>query len=107
MKLKVFSRRWGHEDTYEIKKTKDGWHISHIAIGGDCDKKGEPYLSQNLKQDFINHPGGIGECLEYLWENSKDESEEFIQEKLNELAEWIIKTEKLTPSSEFWKPYHG
>ena len=39
--FRVFTRRWGHDDTYKVIRTKDGWDISHIAIGGPCDKSGK------------------------------------------------------------------
>jgi hypothetical protein len=35
-KLKIYSNRWGHYDVYDFKVTKNGWHISHLTIGGSC-----------------------------------------------------------------------
>ncbi|MBK8362000.1 MAG: hypothetical protein IPL15_24840 [Comamonadaceae bacterium] len=51
--FRVFSRRWDHEDTYKVRRTHDGWDISHLAIGGPSDKGGQPFLFRNLRQDSI------------------------------------------------------
>lgn len=36
--MKVFSRRWGHEDKYEVKRTDTAWNFRHDERGGDSDK---------------------------------------------------------------------
>src|SRR5579859_2643365 len=51
--FRVYSRRWGHDDAYQVKRTEDGWTITHIAIGGPCDKGGRPFLFENFRQDSI------------------------------------------------------
>ena len=105
MKLVIFSRRWGHDDHYTINKTNTGWTITHMAIGGECDKKGEPFLTENLKHDSIDYPADISGYMDWLWRKSEGKEEEFIQEKLDELSEWLKVTEKSTPTSDFWKGY--
>ncbi len=104
--LSVFSNRWGHDDTYRIKRIKTGWHISYIAIYGDCDTSGHPYLFSNLKQDYINYPVGLGSFMTWLWEKAANEglNKEEIQEKFNQLGYWISLCEKNTPK---WEGYNA
>jgi len=108
MKFVVYSRRWSHNDSYEIKKTDKGWFVTHLTIKGDCDKQGKPYLMENLDHDCINYPEALGEYLEYVWDKSTEENwtEDKIQEKLNEVSEWTIAVEKSSPSSDFFKGYN-
>jgi len=71
-----------------------------MAINGDCNPNGEPYLIKNFEQDNINYPSGLPSMLESIW-NHIDEGNlttEQIQEKINELAEWVTICEKKRPS---------
>ena len=102
MRLEIYSRRWGHNDSYSIDKTANGWHvrsISHMMIEGECDKKGNPSLYQHLDQDFINYPQALPQYMEFLWNRAEQEhiTEAEIQAALDELGKWIQITEKATP----------
>lgn len=103
MDLEVYSRRWGHNDTYGMDLTETGWDISHVAIGGECDPSGEPYLFENLKQDSINYPAELGEYLAYLWKRAKEDglSDAEVQQHLDALGQWIQVTERSTPGGIF------
>jgi len=105
--MKVFSRRWGHDDTYRMKRTATGWYISRIAIDGDCDKRGNPVLRANLHQDSVFYPRDIGGWLEWLWDRAAEDglAEEQVQAALDELGEWISETEKRAPSGGVWSAY--
>lgn len=64
--FEVYTRRWGHNDRYTIRRTSSGWTVNNLAIGGPCNKKGAPYLYKNFDQDSINYPEempGYMECL--------------------------------------------
>lgn len=102
-KLEVYSRRWGHNDTYTLERTERGWGISFVAISGQCDPTGEPYLYDNLRQDSINYPAHLGEYLGRLWRKAEDEnlSGDEVQRHLDQLAQWIQITEKSTPDGFF------
>ncbi len=106
MDLQVFSKRRGHNDTYRIRRTGTGWNIAFIAIGGDCDKSGKPYLFANLEQDDINYPHDLGGYMEYLWDKAEEEgmSDDQIQEHLNELSEWLIVVQNSSPEG-LWSNY--
>ncbi len=103
MDLEVYSRRWGHNDTYRVDITDAGWYISHFTIGGECDPGGKPYLFENFEQDVINYPADIGNYLAFLWERAKkdDLSDDEVQRHLNALGQWIQTTERSTPGGFF------
>lgn len=107
MILKVYSRRWGHDDTYDIEKTSTGWCIGFGAEGtADCDKKGNPQLFKCLDHDSVNYPEELGGYLEWLWDESTDKGMDNveIQEQLNLLGNWISETERNSPKG-IWKGY--
>jgi hypothetical protein len=103
MELEVYSRRWGHSDTYQVSKTSKGWNVAHLAIGGACDKTGAPYLFDNLDHDSINYPQALGEYMEWLWEQatSGNMSEEQLKQNLDMIGKWIQATEQSSPGGIF------
>ncbi len=105
--FRVFSNRWGHDDTYSVKRTEDGWIISHLAIGGSCDKGGRPFLFENLRHDSIKFPARLDGWMEWLWDKALSEglTQAQVQEALQELAGWVSSTERNAPSDGIWKGY--
>lgn len=105
--FRVYSRRWGHEDTYSIRRTAEGWNILPISRGGPCDKSGQPFLFEKLHQDFIQYPHDLDGRLEWLWEQaaSRGLSKDEVQTALNDLANWVSSTEKNSPSGGLWEDY--
>lgn len=106
MTLEVFSRRWDHPDRYRVKRTATGWNIAHISIAGECDKAGAPYLFENLDHDSINYPADLGGYMEFLWDeaDSRQMTEHDIQQRLDELGQWIQGVERSSPGG-FWSSY--
>lgn len=106
----VYSRRWGHKDTYHIERTIDGWNVRHISINGRCEKNGEGALFSNLHHDGIFFPeDGVRHALESLW-NLADENEMHVkelQEKLQQIANWIsIVEETVGKNQPEWVGYY-
>lgn len=103
----VYSRRWGHKDHYKIKRTKDGWNIDFMGIGGASNKSGYPYLFKNLDQDGIEYPKSFGDRMEWLWEKAEEDglSKEEVQEEFNKLAEWISEIEQKRPRQGVWQSF--
>lgn len=101
--FKVFSRRWDHEDFYSIERRIDGWYVSHISINGLAKKDGTGSLLMNLKQDSIQFPEeGVKYAFETLW-NMADETEmsvDELQNKLQEIADWISAVEKVVGANQ-------
>jgi len=106
--LSIYSRRWGHNDSYSIKITDNGWDFTATMthLSGECDKKGNPFVFKALDHESINYPKELDEYLEHLWYVIKEEglSREEIQESLNTLADWINLCEKNSPSG-IWKSF--
>ena len=105
--FRVFSNRWGHDDTYQVQRTEDGWNITHIAIGGPCDKEGRPFLFENFRQDSVHYPEGLGGWMERLWKQAAEEGlrQAEVQTALQQLADWVSNTEKNVPTGDVWKGY--
>ena len=105
--FRLFSRRWGHEDEYKISRTADGWAVTHIMVGGECDKGGRPFLFENLQHDFIQYPEGLDGWLEWLWNRAADQglTSEQVQTGLQQLADWVSETERHSPNGGIWEGY--
>lgn len=103
MDLEVYSRRWGHTDRYTISRNRNGWFVGHIMINGNCDKRGKPFIFENLKHDSIKYPEALGDAMEQLWNqaDSTQMSDEEIQSKLDSIGHWISETEKSAPIEDF------
>ncbi len=106
--LKIYIRRWGHYDSYELKRTKNGWYIGHLSkpMSGDCDTSGYPFLYENLKHDSVNYPKDLPGYLEWLWEQAAERgmTEVEVQNSINALGEWISVCEKNSPKG-IWEGY--
>lgn len=96
----VYSRRWGHDDIYSVRRTGEGWEIEHMGHGGPCDRRGEPFLYENFRKDLINYPARLPDYVEELWRLAEDAglSPETVQEALSALGNWVSQTERATPS---------
>jgi hypothetical protein len=93
-KLRVYSRKWGHDDVYTVIRTPAGWHVQFIRIGGQCDPTGRPFLFQNLDHDEIRYPPDLGQRLHRLWREVPMMSEEEVQERLDAIANHLRSHEK-------------
>jgi len=103
----VYSKRWGHNDTYHIIRLSNGWEVKYLSIGGPCDKGGKPFLFKNFRQDSIQYPSGLAGRMEWLWEQaaSRGMTQEEVQKALQELADWVSETERSSPSTGIWEGY--
>lgn len=103
--FKIYTRRWGHHDSYKLTRTEAGWHLKGKFgyLDGDCSPNGQPYIFKMLEHDFVNYPNDIGGYLEYLWSQSKEQglSQSKVQESIDELSRWIEICESSTPKGIF------
>lgn len=99
-KFRVYGRKYMHDDYYSVKFNKDGWHIGHIAICGQCEKDGTPCLYDNFRQDCISYPEGMKGDMEYLWEmyDADRITAAEVQDKLNKLGDWVDATGNARPN---------
>lgn len=102
--FEVYNRRHDGQVTYNLRKIPDGWHISHIAINGDCKPDGSDLFYSNFEQNYINFPSGFGGFLSHLWSrlDTAEITTEDAQAKLQELADWVSACEKSQPTWKGW-----
>lgn len=102
--FRIYTRRWGHYDTYTLMRTDDGWKIkgAGVFMKEDADKGGNPVLFEALQHDGVSYPYNIDELLKWLWHKASEGAEkEDLQKAINDLAEWISICEKSTPRGIF------
>ena len=101
--LSIYSRRWGHKDTYDIIRIEDGWSIRFGTRSGNCNKEGKPVLFDIMDNDLINYPQSLPEYLEWVWNRAEDQglTEQEVQGSLDELSEWISVCETNSPNGIF------
>lgn len=102
----VYTRRWGHEDCYQIKRISTGWHIRAGVYNGDCNKEAKPVLFEVLRHESVNYPKSLPGYFDWLWERAEEDglTHDEVQNALNDLAEWVSSCEKSSPSGIF-DPY--
>lgn len=92
MKFSVYSRRWGHRDTYYIQRTIDGWLVTFMGERKKAEKDGCGALINNMKHDYIFFPeDDFKDAMSTLW-NMADEREMSsgeLADKLQNIADWI------------------
>jgi hypothetical protein len=105
--FKIYTRRWGHDDTYRITRTATGWNIDFHAIGDVCDKGGHPALFRNLDHDCVFYPSGLDGWMEWLWNHAAEKglTKAQLQQGLDDLSAWIRITETSIPTGPTWKGY--
>lgn len=99
MDFRVYTARWGHEDTYRIKRTYKGWYVSHISINGESEKNGAGQIENNLEHDSVCYPKeGVEYAFETLWEEADTTSMSIneLQNRIQNIADWISEVEKAT-----------
>lgn len=106
--FRVYSRRWGHEDSYHVTRTQSGWtfrHVSEISTGRDArvGRKGGTGLFHLLDHDSINYPEELPGYFEWLWERAAESglNHDEVQRAVTDLAEWTSSCEKTSPRGIF------
>lgn len=99
----VYTKRWGHEDVYKVKRLYNGWYVENISISGSSAPDGRALnpnskggFLANFNQDFVDYPDQFHSVIKRLWELA-DETEMDIKElqiKLSEVARLISEVEK-------------
>ena len=109
MKFYVYTRRWGHEDCYRIKRTDTGWYCEFMTIDSNCGKDGKGGLQNNLNHDCIFYPKeGIEYAMLKLWDEANQGvlDMELLSERLQQVAEWISISEKSVYAQPDWVYYY-
>lgn len=106
--VEIFSRRWGHTDSYRFERTPTGWQIGHMTETS-TDKDGRSNgadgtgLYRMLDHDSINYPEELPGYLEYLWEQAAERGlgHDDVHGALKQLADWINLLERASPGGIF------
>lgn len=98
-KFRVYTKRWGHKDSYTLTRNEEGWHVSFNAYQGQCGTDGLPVLNKVLRHDMISFPQDINSYFHAIWTRAKNQglSYDQVQEMLNVVADWISETEENSP----------
>lgn len=97
--MKVYTRRWGHYDHYEITRTETGWDVKAPINSYSCDKCAEDGLNKLLAHDSVCYPEKINTFFEWLWDRAAEDglSKKEVQKAINQLGEWISECEMSAP----------
>lgn len=98
--MDIYTRRWGHHDSYSIIRNEEGWELSHLVHSGQGGKNAEPILSYILRHDNVSYPQNLPSIMEDIWVRAEEEglTKEQVQDMLGRVAEWINIVEKNYPS---------
>ena len=118
--VRLYSPRWGHEDTYEINLDREQMRVKGKGVGknavcslvegrdpewsGYNDSIGNP-LEKILKNDSIFPPTVFVRALEYAWDAWRDgtlDDHEILKE-VQELCEWVNEVSRSKPKTAFWR----
>ena len=104
--LRIFTRRWGHDEVYRFTRTATGW-IFDAHGSGPCDKGGNPLLFSNLDHDSVFYPEGLSGWLEWLWTQAEQNglTQAQVQQGFDDLGDWIRLIEQNVPSGPIWQGY--
>lgn len=97
--MKVYTKRWGYYDYYEITRTEKGWNVKFLDAIEQCDKRASKGLNELLAHDSVCYPEKINTFFEWLWDRTAEEglSEKQVQKAINQLGDWISECEMKAP----------
>ena len=112
--LRIFSPRWGHEDTYSVELDHDFMEITMGARKAraawrdnlDPEWTGEP-IKQIMNNDNIHPPAITQDLFEHVWKDWRYEelSAQEVEEELNEIAKWVNAVTSSKPKTKYWEKY--
>ncbi len=116
VELRIFSPRWGHEDTYEIVLTSDSLEIKtpHPSAIAKCNYRERldsewvgTDLFSTLRNDAIYAPAVLLEMFVHAWLawRSNELDDNGVKRELEAIADWLNVISKAKPSTDFWRGY--
>ncbi|QUE87979.1 hypothetical protein [Exiguobacterium alkaliphilum] len=106
MRFRVYSSRWGHDDSYQVVRTIRGWQFTHLSYNNVECRPNATSINTNdntgglfsiFAQDSIQADlDGVKYAFEVLWNeaNTTEMNIEDVQRKLDEISNWIEKIER-------------
>jgi hypothetical protein len=114
IQLSIFSPRWGHEDVYTVKLTREAMTIRTMPRTARCEWRenldpiwvGESIMSI-LSNDMIYAPKILPDLLEYAWRKWREGQLDNagVAAELQALADWQNQITGHKPKSDFWNTY--
>ncbi len=114
VELTIYTPRWGHDDVYTVKLTKEYMEISSNAESAkyiwqeniDPKRDGEN-LVDILENDSIYPPAIFEELLGHAWKSWRDGEldNSSVNKELQALANWLNQISKSKPATDFWSIY--
>lgn len=111
---RIYSPRWGHEDTYEIEFTREAMTISRNPRAAKCvwmenrdpEWEGES-IEHILNNDSIYPPSILPRLYVHLWTSWRNGEidEEQVDAELQAVTEWLNEVTRRKPRSDFWSTY--
>ena len=97
--MKVYTRRWGHYEHYQITRTKKGWDIQAVDTSYTCRKDASKGLNKLLEHDSVCYPKQINEFFKWLWDRAAEDglSKAEVQKAITQLGKWISECEMSAP----------
>lgn len=112
--LRIFSPRWGHEDTYSVNLDRDFMKITmnvRTAMATwrenfDPEWSGES-IQRIMNNDSIYPPEITQDLFEHLWKQWRngDINDTQASAELHELESWLNTITKSKPKTDFWRKY--
>lgn len=114
IELRMYSPRWGHDDTYVLELTRESLVITQGARSTQCtwrdnldpEWSGES-LRHILENDSIYPPATFQDLVEHAWKSWRNGELDAaaVNEELQALANWLNAITSAKPDTEFWKKY--
>lgn len=114
VELKIFSPRWGNNDTFIFSLDCDSMEINMQGRNAKCrwledsdpEWSGEP-LKHIMSNDKIYPPEIFQGLIEHAWKEWRNGeiNDEQVKVELNELASWLNIITQAKPATEFWRKY--
>jgi len=114
IELRIYSPRWGHEDTYDLALTRNSLAITQGTRFSTCTwrKNLDPeWTGESLvdifQNDSIYPPSIFPRLIEHAWLawRGGELDDAAVNRELNALAVWLNVTTRAKPDTDFWKQY--
>jgi len=114
VKLQIFSPRWGHEDTYELKLGRNALVITRGARSAICtwrDNRDPEWSGESvmhiLRNDSIYSPAILQDLIEHAWLSWRNGelNSSAVDSELQAVANWLNEVSKAKPNTDFWRRY--
>ena len=110
--LRIYSPRWGTEDSYELSLSDEAIVISHGPRTAKCtwrenlDPEWSGHsLREMMENESVYPPAILPWLIEHAWASWRDSQldESQLQHELDVLATWLNDFSRAKPSTDYWR----